>query len=249
MLFVFLSLMDFIKRWGARLGGDRGTPISVIVDEIATIVGGKNSPLAADLDSFINTYSRNYNVHFATAFQEPFQLRENPKILETLMSLGTKFFGRMTDADSARLIADAAIPYDKTAIKAIHRVPHITSQYGYATVWYEERQTYLNKLEQVELNRQKFERLGRGEFLVSRSVKEGEKPLPLQPFSINQFRITPPNRLLVVDVKRRLSLRDGVRVGDVLSRLANETNANVAQSMPKKKEGNPIVIRRSTEKS
>src|SRR5262249_50071207 len=96
MLFVFLSVIDFIKRAGATQAGDRSTPIALIVDEIAEILGKGKSPLSQDLDALVNVYMRNYNVHFVTSFQEPYQI-EDETILSSLMSLGTKFYGRMTD--------------------------------------------------------------------------------------------------------------------------------------------------------
>jgi hypothetical protein len=214
MLFVFLSLVDAIKRHGAAHAGDRSRPVSVIIDEIGVMVGGKNSPMAADLDAFINTYSRNYNVHFVTSFQEPYQI-EDPKILDTLLSLGTKFFARMTDPTSARLIADRAIPYDPYEVKEVvyHRV-------GGMRGWDEPRNVYFSKQEQVELGRQRFDNLEALEFLVSRTVKEGAKPLPLHPYSLRAFRLRHPDPACVADVKRRLVLRDGLRVKDVLAQLA-----------------------------
>ena len=214
MLFLFLSLVDAIKRYGAAHAGDRVHPISVIVDEIAVLAGGKNSPMAADLDAFINTYSRNYNIHFATSFQESYQI-EDPKILDTLLSLGTKFFARMTDPTSARLIADRALPYDPYRVKetVYHRVGGIRG-------WDEARDYYFSKPEQIELGRQRFDNLEALEFLVSRTAKEGAKPLPVHPYSLRAFRLRPPDSACVADVKRRLVLRDGVKVKDVLAQLA-----------------------------
>lgn len=212
MLWVFLTLLDFIKRWGPLQGGDRAHPLSLIVDEIA-VMAGKGSALTKDLDELINTYSRNYNVHFVTSCQEPYQI-DDPKMLDSLLSLGTKFFARMTDPESARLIADRAIPYDPHEVKDV-----VHYRVGGIRGWDEPRNIYFSKPEQVELGRQRFDNLGRGEFLVSRTVDEGGKPLPLQPFSIAPFIIGPPQRAVADDAKQRLARRDGLRVGDALAAI------------------------------
>lgn len=214
MTFLFLSLVDYIQRWGGRRGGDRSHPVSVIIDEIAAMVGEKQNPLSHDLDRFINTYSRNYNLHPVTAFQEPYQLQDNKPVLDTLLSLGTKFYGRMTSPASSRLIADLAIPYDPLMIKTVEwrRVGGI---HGYEEPHY----LYYSKTEQVELGRALFDSLPVREFLLSRTIREGDKPLALEPFSLHRFQIPPPNAQVVAEVKRQLTLRDGSKVRDVLARI------------------------------
>lgn len=215
MLFIFLSLVDFIKRYGAAHAGDRSHPISVIIDEIAVMIGGKDSPMAEDLDAFINTYSRNYNIHFATSFQEPYQI-EDRKVLDTLLSLGTKYVARMTDPASSRLIADRLISYDPHMIKdtTYRRVGGVRGGLD------EPRYTYFTKQEQIELGRQRFDQLQSLEFLVSRTYSEGAAPLPLEQISLRPFHVRPPDRQCVLDVKRKLMLRDGRKVRDVLADIA-----------------------------
>jgi len=214
MLFIFLSLVEFIQRYGATHPGDRSNPVSVVIDEIAVMLGGKDSPMAEDLDTFINTLSRNYNVHISTSFQEPYQI-EDPKILDTLLSLGTKYFARMTDPSSSRLIADRALPYDPYKVKETvsHRV-------GGARGWDESRDYYFSKQEQIELGRQRFDDLEALEFLVSRTAKEGAKPLSLESVSLRPFGVRPPDPVCVGKVKRRLMRRDGHQVKDILAQLA-----------------------------
>ncbi len=45
MLFLFTTLVDAIKRHGAANAGDRSHPLSVIIDEIAVMIGGKTAQL------------------------------------------------------------------------------------------------------------------------------------------------------------------------------------------------------------
>lgn len=228
MTFLFLSLVDYIRRWGARRGGDRSHGVSVIVDEIAALVGEKDSPIADELDRFVNTYSRNFNIEFVTSMQEPYQLRNSPKTLDTLMSLGTKFYGRMTSPSSSRLIADMAIPWEPLLVKEMQyrRVGGIR---GYDV----EHPVYYTKQEQIERGRQRFDNLPVREFLLQRTAKEGGKPLPLERFSLNRFHIDPPDPTVVAEVKRQLTLRDGIRVRDALAQITREREGEPAQSPPR----------------
>lgn len=217
MTFLFLSLVDFIRRWGPRQGGDRSHGVSVIIDEIAALVGEKDSPIADDLDRFINTYSRNFSISFVSSWQEPYQLRSNPAVLDSLMSLGTKFYGRMTSPSSSRLIADMAVPYDPFFVKEV-QFRRVGGLRGYDVP----HDIYYSKPEQIELGRQRIDKLPVREFLLSRTVKEGDAPLPLERFSLSRFTIDLPKPAVVREVKRQLTLRDGIKVKDALARIAKE---------------------------
>jgi hypothetical protein len=214
MLTMFQSVYDAIRRYGAMYSGDRNRPISLIIDEIAVMIGGKDSPMSNDFDAFVNTHSRNYNINFVASFQEPYQI-EDDKILQTIFSLGTKFYARLTSPDSARIVADRAIPFD------LYKIKETTYRHvgGARNGWDEAHHTYMNKQEQLEEGRKQFEQLPRGHYLVQRTVREGDPPQPLHPFSITPFLLRYPDPGIVRYVTQKLLLRDGQRVGDVLARL------------------------------
>ena len=89
------------------------SPLAVTIDEVSFMFSrsaGARSPLVDDLDSIINQYSRNVNLELTIAWQELYQLP--PGLKETLLSLGTQFFGRMTHPDSMREIADRLTVHD-----------------------------------------------------------------------------------------------------------------------------------------
>jgi hypothetical protein len=116
------------------------------------------------------------------------------------------------------MIADRAIPYDPYMVKE-------TISYGLGrneTI----RDHYFSKPEQLELARNHFDNLRSLEFLASRTIDEGAPPLPLEPFSLRPFGIRPPDRRCVLDVKRRLVLRDGRKVKDVLADIATASLAS-----------------------
>lgn len=219
LLWLLLSLIDFIKRWGATHAGRRSTPLSLVIDEVSFLVAKgatSSNPLVDDLDGLINRLSRNYNIWCTLSFQEPYQLP--PGIRQTLMSLGTHFLGRMTDPESMRGLADRFTAYDPYQVKKVENV--------YASVQGEpiviDRRTHeFSFAEQRELNRQRFATLPKYRFLVSRTVREGEPPTGLTPCSIAPFaaRHFPDPRLLDT-IRRRLSQRDGRPVGEVLAEIA-----------------------------
>lgn len=210
MLFMFLSLYDAIKRYRSFHANARTHPISVVVDEIAVMLGGKNTPMAKDFDEFINTYSRNYNIHFVASFQEPYQI-EDPKILETMLSLGTKFYARLTSPHSSRIIIDRAIPYDPFLVKE-YRSRQVGKQLY-------ETPVYFTRQEQIELHRQTFETMPRGAFKLSRTKDEGAPPLELADFSLAPFDLHYPDARCVSDAKRYFMVRDGIKVKDVLEQF------------------------------
>jgi hypothetical protein len=221
MLWIFSSLMDFFRRFGPVYGATRQHPTSLIVDEITFMTAAAkvgDNPLVDDLDELINRLSRNFDIRIVASFQEPYQI-EDEKLLKSLLSLATQFFGRMTDPDSARLIADRTVPYQPRLVK--QTVVHVSESMMGTTI--NERDELFSIPEQIELGRQRFDDLNRYEYLVSRTVREGDKPLPLHFFSIAPFSgivDLRPDAGVVAGAKQELSLRDGRPVGEVVTEIA-----------------------------
>ena len=81
LLMDYSPLIDYIARYGAAHGGERGQPLSVIIDEVTALFaesGASSRLLVADLDGLINRLSRNYNIQITASYQELFQLPERP---------------------------------------------------------------------------------------------------------------------------------------------------------------------------
>jgi hypothetical protein len=213
MLFIFLYLIDFLKRRGEALHGDRSRPVSLIIDETVDLLGAGNteSPLlAADFRTLIDVYSRNFAIELTLGMQEPsYQLPDD--IRETFLSLATHVIGRLTDPEAQRLMVERHCPYQP------HRVKHwrITSH-----SLLELEPVFYTPQEQSELDRQRFRDLPQYHFLVAPVIKEGQPPLPLQEISTEILaQAMQPDPVAVRDAKRALIHRDGRRIADVLAEL------------------------------
>jgi hypothetical protein len=224
LLWLFLSLIDFIKRWGASRSGERGAPLSLVIDELSFLTAQAargHNPLVDDLDGLINRLSRNYDVHVTVSLQEPYQVPVG--VRQTLLSLGTHFVGRLSDPESMRGLADRFVAYDPYLIKKTE--PVYMSRFGEAYV-VDERSREFSLVEQRELTRQRFATLPKYHYLVSRTLQEGEAALPLTPCSIAPLvaHRFPPSGL-ITDVRTQLSRRDGRPIGALLQQITARTQA------------------------
>lgn len=194
MTWLLLSVTDFLQRVGASQSGDRSQPVSLIIDEISYFFAqgaSRRSPILQHFDAFINQQSRNFNVQFTCAFQEFYQLPPGSK--ETLMSLGTLFFGRMTDKDSMDVVQRYADLYGS-------RIPET---FDWRKVDYVVTPQYLAKLPAFN-------------YVVSQTMVEGRPPLPLSQYSVEPF--VPRHRSskeLLESVRSQLSQRDGRPIGEI----------------------------------
>lgn len=165
---------------------------------------GSRSPLVDELDSIINQYSRNVNLELTIAWQELYQLP--PGLKETLLSLGTQFYGRMTDPDSMREVADRLTVHD----------PRLGS---WIVVNGRDHELGFAKLR--ETNRRRLATLPKYTFLVSRTAHEGEPPRPLETFSIAPLATRHyPDPTLLTSIRQQLTKRDGVPSANVLAEIA-----------------------------
>jgi hypothetical protein len=207
LLFLWQAITDFARRWGAAHAGDRTQPLAVTIDEVSFMFSrsaGVRSPLVDDLDSIINQYSRNVNLELTIAWQELYQLPAGLK--ETLLSLGTQFYGRMTDPDSMREVADRLTVHD----------PRLGT-----TVISNDREHEVTFPELREVNRRRLAALPKYTYLVSRTAREGEPPRPLETFSIAPLATRHyPDPAGLATIRQRLTQRDGVPIAAVLAEIA-----------------------------
>ncbi len=222
MLWLFLGLFDFVKRGGTG----REHPLSIIVDEVAGLLApgpNQSAPLAAELSDFINQWSRNGNCWLTLSFQEPYQLRSPSR--EAIMSLGTHFYGRMTDPPSARLVAERHYDYDPYDVHISNNVWGHDRTGSYVIDQREEIFTYP---EQVEKHRAALRKLPRYAFLQAPVTEEGGEVGELRRVSIERFdRDVHPDEALVAIGKRRLLERHGQRVADVLTEIDGRLHGDV----------------------
>ncbi len=219
LLWVLQLLIDYVKRWGAAHGGERGQPLSLIVDEVTALFaeGGASSRLlVADLDGLINRLSRNYNIYLTMSYQELFQLPSG--LRQTLLSLGTQFFGRMTDWETMEFVAKRYTDFDPGLEKS--REPILRTWEGRAYAIGERVETY-SRIEQRSLTQDRLAHLPTFRYLASVTTAEGEPPHPLQEFSIAPYamrRFPPADRLTAI--RATLSRRDGEPVASILREIA-----------------------------
>lgn len=206
LLFLWQSITDFARRWGAAHAGDRTQPLAVTIDEVSFMFsrGGGRSPLVDDLDGIVNQYSRNVNLQLTIAWQELYQLP--PGLKETLLSLGTQFFGRMTDPESMREVADRLTVHD----------PRLG-----ATVFADGRPHELGFAELREANRRRLAALPKYAYLVSRTAREGDPPLPVHAFSVAPLATRHyPDPARLAAIRAQLTRRDGQPIAGVLAEIA-----------------------------
>lgn len=219
LLWLFNMITDFARRWGVARSGDRTQPLALMIDEVSFMfsrAAGNRSPLIDDLDALINQQSRNYNLWLTIAFQELYQLPLGLK--QTLLSLGTQFWGRMTDPESMRDIADRVTVYDPFLQKKVENV--YASSEGEPFI-VDHRSHEYSFSEQKELNRLRFARLPKYTYIVSRTSQEGDPPVAPAQFSIARLaaRQFPPPQMLA-DVRAALSRRDGQPIADSLAAIS-----------------------------
>ncbi len=219
LLWVLSLLVEYIRRWGAAHGGARGQPLSLIIDEVTALFaeGGASSRLlVADLDGLINRLSRNYNVQMTASYQELFQLPAG--LRQTLLSLGTQFFGRMTDWETAEFVARRYADFDPTLEKS--REPILRTWHGRAYSIGDRVETY-SRTEQRQLTQDRLARLPTFHYLASVTTTEGEPPRPLEELSIAPYamrRFPPAGHL--DELRAALSRRDGIPVARALRQIA-----------------------------
>lgn len=116
MLWVYRTFITFIL--SQRL--QRTTPISLIIDEFASMYNLKNDAVNRDMEELINVISRNHNIWLTLAHQEMYQFEE--KTQESLMTLGTQIVGATTDPDAAFLFTKHFDRIDPMRIKRTKNV-------------------------------------------------------------------------------------------------------------------------------
>jgi len=218
LIWLLLLVIEYVKRWGAAHGGERGQPLSLIVDEVTALYaeGGASSRLlVADLDGLVNRYSRNYDVWVTLSYQELFQLPAG--LRQTLLSLGTQFFGRMTDWETAEFIAKRYADFDPGLEK--RREPILRTWQGQAYAIGERVETY-SRGEQRGLVQDRLTRLPTFTYLASVTTAEGSPPHPLEECSIAPYAVRRfPRAARLEEVRAALTRRDGRPVAAILAEV------------------------------
>jgi len=219
LIWVLLLVIDYLKRWGSAHSGDRRHPIALTIDEVTALFaeGGASSRLlVADLDGLINRLSRNYNIHLTLSYQELFQLPSG--LRQTLLSLGTQCFGRMTDWETMEFVAKRYTNVRPDLVKS--REPIWRTWRGQVYTIGERVETY-SRAEQREMTLDRLAHLPTFSYLASLTTAEGAPPRPLSAFSIARYamRRFPPAADLA-QVRDALSRRDGLPIDAVLAEIA-----------------------------
>jgi hypothetical protein len=99
---VYDTLLAYIR----YRGPGRHLPLAIHFDEITELTNQSSLDqhlFAADLDYLFNVLQRNYSLWITAAHQQMWQL--GPKTQETLLALGTQFFGSISDMETAEVLA------------------------------------------------------------------------------------------------------------------------------------------------
>jgi hypothetical protein len=219
LIWLLLLVIDYLKRWGSAHSGDRRHPIAFTIDEVTALFaeGGASSRLlVADLDGLINRLSRNYNIHITMSYQELFQLP--PGLRQTLLSLGTQCFGRMTDWETMEFVAKRYTEYTPDLVKSREEILRTWKGQAYSIG---ERVDTYSRVEQREMTLDRLAKLPTFHYLASVTTAEGDPPRPVTDFSIARYamRRFPPAEYLG-QVRAALSQRDGVPIDTVLADIA-----------------------------
>jgi hypothetical protein len=223
LLWTFADTVAFIK----ERGHGRHRPLSLIIDEIAYLVGstGLNTEvLASDLDELINRIARSHSVWVTLATQEQYQLPEG--IRRTLLSMGNVIYGRTSDPSAAEDLVKRYYPYDPYWVKKY--VPQYTmpSFLGQPTqrILVDIQTVEFTIEEQVALWSRIFRNLPTYDFMVGASKWEGMLPSKLVHLTTrNVDRRIFVNESVVQTVRSRLMRRDGVKATDLLTEIAART--------------------------
>jgi hypothetical protein len=222
ILWVYMSLMEFIKHRGAG----RHTPISLIVDELAALgnfrTSSGSSLFADDLEELINVYARNHSVWLTLAHQELYQFEE--RIQKTLMTMGTHIFGVTSDPEAALTIARHIFFYDPKWLK--RRDPlYMSDSMGPYIV--DERPVEFSAEEQAILHSARFRQLRTFHFLVRPAPGEGTVTGELTAVSIENFdRGLWVNEELVARARALLRERCSTPIPQLLAAIETRLQVN-----------------------
>ena len=215
MLWVYLSLMRYIKRRGT---GKHHPPLSLVIDEITFLLGdpdARHELLADDLVELVDRISRSHNIWVSILHQEISQVSK--RVAETLMRMGTQLFGSTADPEAALQVARRFYPYEPHWVKSEDAV----YQQG---IEIDSRATYYSIQEQQELNSREIMDQRAFCFLIGVSPRDGQLAHALRPFTISHMDAgiySDPG--MVAEAKRLLMRRDGVRIEEIVRDITGRT--------------------------
>jgi hypothetical protein len=233
LFWVWNSLMDYIKSRGAA--GRDYPPLAVVIDELSYFVRGNSLntlEIIEDFREFVQVRKRNANIWLVGATQEILEL---PELMQrACLGIHSQMFGRIADLETALFLAKRFFDHevDPFIVKHWRTVWGSDSAQGksiYYPISYEPE--FMSLDEQWYLQSKKFRTLRKGEWVALFSKKEGEPATTPQKISTRNLD---PNMYvdsdMVTELRRRLMLRDGMLVSDVLDAL--DGGASEADTLP-----------------
>jgi len=225
LFWVWNSLLEYIA---TRNRND--PPLGLVIDELTFFVRGTNlntNQITKDFSELIQARKRNANLWLTLATQEQRELPEG--MLTAVLSMGNQLYGATTDDETAEYRArrfDVLDPY-KVKHTSLHWgiVPLTTSgtvdQYTPRTYGVTgESKTFMSLEDQKYQESWKFKKLPKGDWFFGQTHIEGDVPRHLR--RITTRNLDPGqyvNTQRVTALKRRLMLRDGVKVEETISEL------------------------------
>jgi hypothetical protein len=204
------------------------------------------TPLAQDLDTFINVYMRQHTIWFTAAHQELYQIDQ--QLHNTLLSLGTYILGGTASMAAARELADALFSRDPWWVKYWRPV------YEPRPSWARSRPQEYEPLkepefmpleEQTELFAQWIKGLGRFQFLLRPALAEGHigsEVLPLTIRDLDRDKATGEYQFPEEPLMQRLRVALAKQSGIPIQRLLQEQEKRLPQVLPET--ARPLTIPR-----
>jgi hypothetical protein len=238
ILWVYAGLLEWIK----RRGPGRHRPLSLIVDEITYLLGDKyarTDPLIEDMEELLARLARNHSIWLTFAHQEVNQLSDR---INYLLMTCNQIFGSTADVDAALAIARRFDSWDPHWVKKREKVWASDRESHFVI---DERSTEYSIPEQDYLNSRHYLELPRFTFLVGLCQHEGSLPTSLRRISIANFD---PGLYvqeeLVAEARRRLAVRDGRPIGEVLTEITARSSELTAPSISAQRtSASPVAAR------
>lgn len=210
MVWLFQSLLTYVQQKGLT----REKPISLIIDELATMYRIGDETFSKEMDDLIHAKARNFNVWLTLAHQEMHQFDEQTQ--KVLMAMGTQIIGKTADPEAARAFAHRFDEYEPHWEKDTNKVWGSQSYDGLSTpVVLDERSIYFTPDEQERMESYKYLRQPPMQFFIKLAHEDRLR------------RMT----LTGADVRRDINTQIVERDKDILMRLYGVSIEKVEQEI------------------
>lgn len=217
--FLIWWFYDYFIKFVKYRGHGNHTPISFIIDELTSFLGGGSNTeekmFAEELNNLINVVSRSHRIWLTIALQEAWQVDE--KILKSLMTIGTQVMGATSDPETALRLAKTFYRYDPGMMRKTQNV--YMSDLGKAHV-IDQATTEYSLDEQFELHSAEIRKQGLFKFLVRFAKREGDPHGEIRSVSFaNLDKGQWVNEEAVTWLRNELSSQTGRPINDLLSEV------------------------------